>query len=261
MRFGVDGAGRLGLRRHRSHRLEVVDACLLASRTVAEFHPAAQRFPGARDVECISGETGQLMVVVDGQQYSGPKWVVHHVAGRRFEISAGSFWQVHPNGAEALGRAVVGELGPRPGEHVVDLYAGVGLFAGLLGDMVGPTGKVLAVEADERATADARRNLSDQPQTEIRAAPVTAELVAGGIGSPDLVVLDPPRAGAGKTVTEALAVLRPRLLAYVACDPATFSRDLRVLVESGWDLVSLRAFDLFPMTEHVELLGVFRPPR
>jgi tRNA/tmRNA/rRNA uracil-C5-methylase (TrmA/RlmC/RlmD family) len=86
--------------------------------------------------------------------------------------------------------------------------------------------------------------------------------VAGGIGRPDLVVLDPAREGAGTAVMRALAGHGPglRRIVYVSCDAASFSRDIRVLLEGGWDLRSLRAFDIFPMTEHVELVGALDPP-
>ena len=93
-------------------------------------------------------------------------------------------------------------------------------------------------------------------------AEVTAELVATRLGSPDLVVLDPARQGAGTDVMAALADLESEpTVAYVSCDAASFARDVKVLLDDGWELVSLRAFDLFPMTEHVELLGVLRPRR
>jgi tRNA/tmRNA/rRNA uracil-C5-methylase (TrmA/RlmC/RlmD family) len=185
--------------------------------------------------------------------------VRHEVLGRRFEVAAGGFWQVHPGAATALAAAVLEALDPQPGERALDLYAGVGLFAALLGERVGPSGAVTAVEADTRACADAARNTGDLPHVRIRTAPVSAEVLARA-GRVDLVVLDPPRAGAGLEVTRALAALRPRRTAYVACDPASFARDLRVLLDAGWSLVDLRALDLFPMTEHVELVAVLEPP-
>jgi len=294
VRLGVDGTGRLGLRRHRSHELQLVDQCLLAHSGIATVDLGRTRFPGAKQVELLSvpahgaglgsdlgvedapaphwdqqAETGAgglpvgqpPIVVVDGVRKSGPRQIVHVVAGRRFVVSPGTFWQVHPAGAAVLGQVVVDELDPRPREFAVDLYAGAGLFAGLLGDVVGAGGRVLAVEASSRAATDARANLADQVQTKVLTAPVTPTLVRHSIGTPDLVVLDPPRAGAGPAVTGALARLRPRRLAYVACDTATFSRDLRFLLDAQWSLVSLRAFDLFPMTEHVEIVAIFEPPK
>jgi tRNA/tmRNA/rRNA uracil-C5-methylase (TrmA/RlmC/RlmD family) len=182
------------------------------------------------------------------------------VLGRSYEVAAGVFWQVHPGAAETLARAVLDGLEPRPGDHVVDLYAGVALFAALLGDAVGPTGSVLAVDGDKRTCADAARNTADQPHVKVRTARVDGAWVSGRVGRADLVVLDPPRTGAGRGVTESLAALRPRRMAYVACAPASFARDLRILSDAGWTMTSLRAFDLFPMTEHVELVAIVEPP-
>ena len=277
VQFAVAPSGRAGLRRHRSHDLEPVDACLIASPDVEAVGAEALRWPGASGVEVVAAGAQRVVsvtssrrssvrlpdveagVVVDGRAVRGPHGVRHDVLGRRFEVAAGGFWQVHPGAATALATAVLAALEPRAGERALDLYAGVGLFAALLGERVGPTGAVTAVEADARACADAARNTGDLPHVRIRTAPVSAELLTR-VGAPDLVVLDPPRSGAGLEVTRALAVLRPRRLAYVACDPASFARDLRVLLDAGWALVSLRGLDLFPMTEHVELVAVLEPP-
>ena len=96
----------------------------------------------------------------------------------------------------------------------------------------------------------------------MRQASITPNLVEHGIGRPDLLVLDPAREGAGKAVMAALSghATTLRRLVYVSCDPSSFSRDLRVLLDSHWSLTSLRAFDIFPMTEHVELVATLEPP-
>ena len=281
VQFAVAPSGRAGLRRHRSHELEPVDACLIATDDVEAVGAEALRWPSASGVEVVAageqrlvhvtsrGSSGRAVrtrlpevaagVVVDGRPVRGPHGVRHEVLGRRFEVAAGGFWQVHPGAATALAGAVLDALDPQPGERALDLYAGVGLFAALLGERVGPTGSVLAVESDARACADAARNTDDLPHVRIRTAPVGPQVLAQA-GAPDLVVLDPPRSGAGLEVTRALAALRPRRLAYVACDPASFARDLRVLLDAGWTLGALRGLDLFPMTEHVELVALLEPP-
>ncbi|HEX4082849.1 MAG TPA: hypothetical protein VHX40_07785, partial [Acidimicrobiales bacterium] len=201
-------------------------------------------------------------LVVDGRTVRPPRRVEVDVLGRPFIVSAGVFWQVHPGAPALLAEAVIDGLGPRPGETVADLYAGVGLFAVLLGRAVGRSGSVVAVERDRRAWADATQNAADLPQVDVVRATVAPSLVARGLGTPDLVVLDPAREGAGKPVMAAFAGLDPppRRIAYVSCDAATFARDVRVLLDAGWSMPALRAFDLFPMTEHVELLGVLEPP-
>ncbi len=281
VQFAVSPSGRPGLRKHRSHELEPVDRCLIASPEVEQVGVERLLWPGTSSVEVIAAGAQRVVavsttsqgrrgapdlpdvpagVLVDGRPRGGPQGVRRTVLGRSFEVAGGGFWQVHPEAATVLASAVLDGLDPRPGERALDLYAGAGLFAALLGERVGPTGAVLAVESDARACADAARNTDDQPHVRIRTAAVDASVLAGA-GRPDLVVLDPPRAGAGLAVTRSLAALRPRAMAYVACDPASFARDLRVLLDVGWALSSLRALDLFPMTEHVELVAIVHPPR
>lgn len=273
VQWAVDGAGRVGLHRHRSRELELVDRCLIA--TDGAQLPLAARWPGVSAVEAFSlagqtvlsvrGRPDQLPpveagLVLNGRPVRTPHGVRVSVLSRSFEVAAGAFWQVHPGAATTLARAVLDGLAPAPGDRVVDLYAGVGLFAALLGDAVGPTGSVLAVEGEQRACADALRNTADLAWVKVRTSAVDAKLVATRVGRPGLVVLDPPRAGAGLALSAALVALRPRRIAYVACDPASFARDLRVLLKGGYVLRSLRAFDLFPMTEHVELVAILAAP-
>jgi tRNA/tmRNA/rRNA uracil-C5-methylase (TrmA/RlmC/RlmD family) len=145
---------------------------------------------------------------------------------------------------------------------VVDLYAGAGLFSVPLADAVGPSGSVLAVERDRRACADARHNGATFPTLRVLEGEVTPTLVESALGRPDIVVLDPAREGAGTGVMRALAAHTPavRTVIYVSCDPSSFGRDSRALLDEGWRLAGLRAFDIFPMTEHVELVAALEPP-
>ena len=244
VQWAVDDEGRVGLHKHRSHEIQPVDRCLIAAAP-----PPASAEPGTTvEVTALGGQ------VLTDRELPG---VRVDVAGRRFEIAAGGFWQVHERAPEVLWAAVRDGLQPQPGERAVDLYAGAGLFTALLGDAVGPSGSVLAVEGSARAAADCARNTHDQPWVRVRTAPVTDTLVRRL--RTDLVVLDPPRAGAGLEVAAALGSLRARAIAYVSCDAATFARDLKVLLDAGWGVASLRAFDLYPQTEHVELVGILTP--
>jgi tRNA/tmRNA/rRNA uracil-C5-methylase (TrmA/RlmC/RlmD family) len=181
--------------------------------------------------------------------------------GRTFRVSAGVFWQAHRGAADALLTAVLDAIGRCEGATIADLYAGAGLFAVALAHRTGPAGTVLAVERDRRACADARHNAANVPQLLVDEAEVSPELVATGIGRPSVVVLDPAREGAGIPVMRALTGLAPTLrrIVYVSCDVASFARDARVLLDDGWSLTLLKAFDIFPMTEHVELVGRFEP--
>ena len=282
VRFAVDRSGNIGLRRHRSHDIEPIDRCLIGTAEVEALGVEHLQWPGADevDVRASPGDGTPVVsvtskrrrirtvprveagIVVDGRTRRQPDWVHFRVQRRSYRVTAGSFWQVHPGAAPLLARVVLDALGPKAGEHVLDLYAGVGLFTALIGDVVGPTGSVLAVERDRRACADASHNLADLGHVEVRKASVSPTLIAEHVGRPDLVVLDPAREGAGRPAMAALAALRPtpRRIVYVSCDPASFARDLRVMLDAGWTMPSLRAFDLFPMTEHVELVGLLEPP-
>jgi tRNA/tmRNA/rRNA uracil-C5-methylase (TrmA/RlmC/RlmD family) len=271
--FSVAPGGTPGLHRHRSSELEHVDRCLIATADVEAVGVEQRSWTGAQQVEVAADGDQRVValsdrteppdvpagVVAGGRPLRVPHGLRHTVLGRSYEVRGGGFWQVHVSAAQVLAQAVLEGLDPQPGDVVLDLYAGAGLFSALLGEAVGASGRVTAVEGDPRACADAARNTADLPQVRVRTAAVDPALVAR-TGQVDLVVLDPPRAGAGLETTAALARLRPRRLAYVACDPASFARDLKVLLDTGWSLAGLRAFDLFPMTEHVELVALLEPP-
>jgi len=277
--FAVDGAGRLGLRRHRSHDVEAVDACPLGVPGVGD-HPALRRnWPGYHEVAATQGGDGTTTLlgyrsrsrrasrrhgadVIDVLE--GAARLHHHVGEHDFAVDAAGFWQVHPGAAPALAGAMLSGLRPQPGDVVLDLYAGAGLFAVLLGEAVAGAGRVVAVEGSRQAAADARNNLrsigglrADVWPHQVSVATIT-RLQAAGV-DPDLVVLDPPRAGAGPDVIRAILATGPRAVGYVSCDPATLARDVGAAGNAGWRLGELRAFDAFPMTHHVECVAILTP--
>ena len=281
VRFAVDRTGRVGLHRHRSHEIEPVAHCPLATAAVDGVGVGEARWEGAHHVEVtaapggrspvVAVETGRRTLVdppgvraglvVNGRTRRRPDRVQFLVGGETFSVSSGVFWQVHPGAAAVLTRRVLDGLAPRPGERVADLYAGAGLFTVPLARAVGPRGSVVAVERSGRACADAVRNAADLHQVSVVRSDIDPRLVADGLGRPDLVVLDPARQGAGRAVMEALVSLdpAPRRVAYVSCDPASFARDLRVALDAGWTVGQLHGLDLFPMTEHVELVAILLP--
>ena len=160
-----------------------------------------------------------------------------HAGGRDWEVEGTGFWQVHPAAADALVAAVAGFAEVRAGETVLDLYAGAGLFGGVLAPAVGAEGRVVCVESEEAACAAADANLAGLPQAEVWQGDVDAEgldeLLAELGTAPDVVVLDPPRAGAGQAVSRLLAGTGARAVVYVACDPASLARDVAVFAEGG----------------------------
>ena len=224
--------GGLAMRKHRSHDLVAIDDCLIARRDA--------RTPDAHGVT-----TQDVVQVVETSAGSGS-----------FTVAADGFWQVHPGAPRALVQTVLDLVAPRAGESVIDLYAGVGLFTAFLSDAVGPTGSVVAVEGDTRAAELARMNV---PAADVVAGDVAEVLAAQPLERVDVVVLDPPRTGARRQVVGQIAALAPRAVAYVACDPAALARDVAVFAEHGYRLSGLRAFDLFPMTHHVECVALLEP--
>jgi tRNA/tmRNA/rRNA uracil-C5-methylase (TrmA/RlmC/RlmD family) len=282
VRLGVDPGGNVGFHKHRSHDLELVDSCPIACPEVMETQALDVLWPEVDEIEiAVAPDRDQSVIsvvtvrkakpafprletglVVNGRVREQPGDVHTQVATHTFRVSAGVFWQVHVGAAEALVSAVRAELGAVTGDKVVDLYSGAGLFSVVLAHEVGPEGSVLAVERDRRACADAEHNGRKFPNLVVKKASISPKLIETGIGQPDLVVLDPAREGAGQAVMTALCTLADTLrrVVYVSCDPTSFGRDARVLLDAGWTLASLRAFDIFPMTEHVELVASFDPP-
>ncbi len=282
VKFAVDPTGHIGFHRHRSHSIERVEHCPIATTEVNLVAAGSMLWKGARHVEVTASPDGGAPIVsvetagtglagdpptvgglvIDDRWERGPKRARFEVSGHRFGVSAGVFWQVHPLAATVLTRCVLEGLGPEAGERAADLFSGAGLFTVALANAVGPAGSVVAVERNRRACVDARSNTRGLQNVEILRSAVTGAVVSRKLGAPDVVVLDPSREGAGQSVMEALTALRPppRRIASVSCDPATFSRDLRVMLDDGWTVRTLRGFDLFPMTEHVELVAILEPP-
>ncbi|MEU1544270.1 TRAM domain-containing protein [Nocardia sp. NPDC005745] len=191
--------------------------------------------------------------------FEGSGRAVEYVAGRRWEVAATGFWQAHHGAAQRYSDLIAewSELGP--GGRAWDLYSGAGVFAARLAEQAGRTGVVLAVESARPAVADGAAALRDLPWVELRAQRVERwvfEHVGGA--APDVVVLDPPRAGAGKEVIGAVTASGPARIVHVGCDPAAFARDLGLYQAAGYRLTDLRAFDAFPATHHVECLALLR---
>ncbi|QDQ14163.1 class I SAM-dependent RNA methyltransferase [Streptomyces spectabilis] len=288
VQYAVDAeSGRAGLRRHRSHEIEPVDHCMIAAQGVSELGIEQRGWSGMESIEAIAATGSQDRQVIlaprpgarlpiveldkpvsvmrvgekDGgvHRVHGRPFVRERADGRTYRVGSGGFWQVHPKAADTLVTAVMQGLLPRKGETALDLYCGVGLFAGAIADRVGDEGAVLGIESSKRAVEDARHNLTAFDRVRIEQGKVESVLPRTGITEVDLIVLDPPRAGAGKSTVQHLAGLGARRIAYVACDPAALARDLGYFREGGYRVRMLRAFDLFPMTHHVECVAILEP--
>lgn len=261
----VDDDGAVGPYAARSHRVIPVGSHPLARPAVAQ---AALALAGgeAGSVDLIEPGDGKVRVIrrerLDERPARGqgrrpaPEVVYEQVGDRRFQVDAGGFWQVHPRAASVLDGAVYGVLDDHVDPELThfDLYGGVGLFAATLADLGGTD--IVTVESSRRATAHAQQNLAPLDATAVTArvdrylAGIPAGVRAGA------VVLDPPRAGAGRAVVDALNTLAPQAIAYVACDPVALARDLGTFREHGWKVGTLRGFDLFPHSHHFEVVAL-----
>jgi 23S rRNA (uracil1939-C5)-methyltransferase len=199
-------------------------------------------------VSCVILLADGEVVVLMGNSYLGEQ-----VAGRDYRISANSFFQVNTAGAEALIALVRQTLAPASSDTLLDLYCGVGLFGLSLADEVG---RVIGVEADPSAAADFRHNAQGLDHVELiegKAQSVLPRLEE----QVELLLLDPPRSGAGQDVIDQSVRLQPRRIAYISCEPATLARDARRLAENGFLLQEVHPVDLFPQTYHVESVALF----
>ncbi len=261
VQYTVDSTGVAGLVKHRSHEVVAVDRCLIAHADVRDSDVLAQPWPDHDAVEVVAGAGGDVTVL--GRRgrsapavVSGPDQVRERAVGREWLVPARAFWQVHPSAADTLACAVTQLLGPRPGDRIWDLYGGVGLFAAALAPHAGGAGRITVVEGNPSAVAAAKACLRDLTTVTVLHAEVAAALANPRWRAVDLVVLDPPRAGAGLDVVAAIARRAPRAVAYVACDPAALARDVRTFRERGYALTELRGYDLFPHTHHVECVAL-----
>src|SRR3954468_19193834 len=276
-RFAVDRTGDPGLRRHRSHDVITLDDCPITVEPAAQA-VLGQRWPGAGAVDVAVDSAGVVTTTrldrrgvpqstrvlrpgADVPEEPGGR-AQRSAGGRDWEVEGTGFWQGQPGAADALVAAASAFADVTAGETVLDLYAGAGLFGGALAPGVGEGGRVVCVESDAAACAAADANLADLPQTEVWQGggdgPGLSELL-DDLGRPDVVVLDPPRAGAGPDVSRVIAGAAARAVVYVACDPASLARDVAVFADAGYRLADLRAFDCFPMTAHVECVALLVP--
>jgi len=271
----VDDEGRVGAYAARSHRVIETPDLPLATPAVAEAAAAARAAqPGRLDL--VQPADGRVRVLPrpDGARSRPATEVVEErVGGRTFRVDAGGFWQVHRLAARTLTALVAEEL-RRDGRALdpealhLDLYGGVGLFAATLADLGGPSTRVVSVESDPRATEHAGENLAEwigaRAET-ARADRFIAKLAADASTrererlARGVVLLDPPRAGAGRDVVEGIAALEPATVVYVACDPVALARDLATFAERGYRADGgIRGVDLFPHSHHVEAVAVLR---
>ncbi len=281
IQFSIAEDGQLGFRAARSHRVVPIGECHILHPLLEELLVALDlNLPGLRRLSLRAGvNTGDRMVIFETEDDEPPaleadmpvscvlllsdgtpvnlvgsNHIVEEVAGRRFRISAASFFQVNTPVAEKLIKLAADYLDLRGDEVLLDAYCGVGTFGLSLAERVG---EVIGIEENPFAVADANFNageLENVTLIEGRVEDVLPDLEE----RIDVAILDPPRVGCEPEALRALAELGPRRIVYVSCDPATLARDVRRLGEAGYVLVEAQPIDMFPQTYHLESVALLR---
>ena len=261
MRFTVRRDGEIGFMEHGSHRFLRIDHCEIALPAANRVLQDAQgRTMQTRALTVRAGEHSDELLVQPklrwrphrrGRTRSGQPHYHELLRGARYRVSSPAFFQVNSRQAERLIELVVARARAVQPRLVADAYSGVGTFAVALAQVVPD---VVTIEASAAAGDDAEVNLA--PYDNVRRIVGTVEEQLPALDPvPDVVVVDPPRAGLDASVIDAIVESGVRRLVYVSCDPATLARDLRRLADGGMELSELQPIDMFPHTQHIECIS------
>ena len=252
--LNIDGSGKAGFFGSRSHNSIQIDECLTCVPELKLGEITSRTWQPNTKLEISANKSGDR-IIANAAVVEGPNELVEVVGENTFQVSHSSFWQSHKLAPSVLTDAVMKFAELQKGDQVLDLYGGVGLFTAAALSAVGAEGRVDLVEASSSAIGDAKINFGSVANVNIYLGDVAK--IMPRIGSADVVILDPPRDGAGQLVLQQITALSPKRIVYVACDPAALARDSAFAKEFGWQLTKVRAFDLFPMTHHIEMVALF----
>lgn len=264
-RFTVGRAGDLGFVNRETRRFLRIDDCMLMHDGINRILSQLQdRCAETTQLAIRAGrDTGDYLVQPtlkspDVSLPTGQKHYRESVNGHEFRVASPSFFQVNVDQAAQLIETVREALELSGEEVILDAYTGVGTFAVLLASYAK---KIYAIEESSAAVADARENAAAIPNLEFLLGK-TEDVLAELPERPDVVILDPPRAGCQAGALERLMELRPSRVVYVSCDPETLGRDLKVLCADSYSLDHVQPLDMFPQTQHVECVALLRsrPP-
>jgi len=285
VQFHLNKEGRLGFLTFRGGRVIPIEVCYIMHPLIEEvFRALDLAFPQLKRVSIKVGtRTGQKLLILEMEEdvipalevdeplscveflpdgtlltLVGDSHIVEEVGGRRFRISAASFFQVNTEQLERLIEVVRGYLAPQGHEVLLDAYCGVGTF-GL--SLAGEAGQVIGIEGSDSALADARFNA--QYESIPAGEGENVEFIGGrvedtlaGLVKVDVAILDPPRQGCRREAIAHLVRLAPAKIIYVSCDPATLARDIKLLREGGYHLVEAQPVDMFSQTYHIEAVAL-----
>jgi 23S rRNA (uracil1939-C5)-methyltransferase len=261
MRFTARREGYVGFMERGTHRFLRIDGCAIAIDPINEALASVQdATTGTRQIAIRAAEVSGDMLVQPALQWrdeqepaieSGQPFYTERLSDRDFRVSSAAFFQVNNRQAERLVSLVTERVAAVSPDVAVDAYSGVGTFAVMLAESVP---RVIAIEESASACEDAQVNFMGIPNIDLRIGSVE-EMLHDLTPNPDVLIIDPPRAGMRREVIDSLLASTTKRLVYVSCDPATLSRDLRLLVDGGFTLNEVQPLDMFPHTQHIECVS------
>ena len=262
VRLAVGGDGRAGFHRYHSAELVTDLRCGQLAAGLLDGIDERRWRPGDQ-IHVVLDDDGQRHVVTTSRGRRGMSVVdgaaetVQRVGERAWRLPVTGFWQSHRDAA-ATYSAVVRDWAVRSGADLAwDLYGGAGLFAGALADALGGDAVIVTVDTAKAASASARSALADLPGVQVVSDSARKFLIRqSGSGGAGIAVLDPPRAGAGREVIDLLAGHGVGTVIHIGCEAAAFARDIGLYRGHGYRVDSIRVFDAFPLTHHVECIAL-----
>jgi tRNA/tmRNA/rRNA uracil-C5-methylase (TrmA/RlmC/RlmD family) len=255
--FALSENGKAGLYSSKTKKVVEIDECSIALKDINNSEIFSKKWNGSDRVRVAVSSSNQLNISRGKKTIAGPKKIREIVGDNIYDISPQSFWQSHAQAPSVLSNLAIDFMKLNPGDIVCDLYGGVGLFTMPITQKIGNDGHVHLVELSNHSVRDASKIFKDYNNVSIHRGSVDRKLP--NIDNIDIIVLDPPRSGAGKIVVDQIISKKPRAVVYISCDPASLARDAKFLQDSGYELEKIKAIDLFPMTHHVECIVRFIP--
>jgi 23S rRNA (uracil1939-C5)-methyltransferase len=279
VQFSLDREGKLGFQKSNSNRVIPITECHMPEASINDFWSQLE-FEPETNIERVSLRAGvddDLLVVLESESPETPELeieagisiahvyeentvviagndhIVISVLDRDFKISAASFFQVNTAMAEKMVQHLLTCLPVSLSTTLLDVYCGVGLFSAFFAPKCG---RVIGIESSESSCEDFAVNLDEFDNVELYEG-FAEEILQHLEIQPDIVLVDPPRAGLDKQVIDGIFNLNPQMIAYVSCDPSTLARDAARLINAGYKLKEVTPFDLFPQTYHIESISIF----
>ena len=253
--FSISKNGKAGFFSYKTKEVCEIDKCMIAVEKINGSDLFQRKWKGKERVEVSVSSIDEMNIRRAGRSISGPSQLHQIVENEQLIISPDSFWQSHLNAPQALVKLVMQYMDLKPGDKVCDLYGGSGLFTSPILKRIQEIGVVHLVENNRRSIKDAKKIFRKNRNVIIHAGKVEEKL--SNIEDVDVILLDPPRNGAGKKVINEIISKKPKSIIYVSCDPASLARDTKLLIETSFSLDKITGVDLFPMTHHIECVSSF----